>query len=87
MSAHQDIARMPLRLVIQYNEKVISVDVPTREKVVQALTKFSMQLPDAGERGVVLMWLGELSDPLSHYSCLTGENWRVSISGALAGEA
>ncbi len=66
---------------------MISTTIPDRQGVVRLLTKFAGRLgataAGANERGYLLMWLGELPDPLPHFKCLTGENWRVSFSGEI----
>jgi hypothetical protein len=81
--AEDHIAKFPLILVLKVGDQHRTLSFNTRQEVISVLTKFANRLSDPSERGMLLMWLGDLSDPLTHYNAIAAAGWRVSISGEL----
>ncbi len=78
-----DIGVPPWAVNICVGEKVITGNVPDRGALVALFSKFAAKLPVPGERGLILMWLSDLPDPLPHFGCCSAEGWRVSFSGEI----
>ncbi len=82
-STRHDIGRPPFSVNICLGGRVVVTTVPDRGTLLGLLQKLAARLPVPGERGLMLMWLSDLPDPLPHFGCCSAEGWRVSFSGEI----
>ncbi len=79
----RDVGKPPFSVNICLGERVAVTTVPDRATLIALFQKLAARLPIPGERGLMLIWLSDLPDPLPHFGCCSAEGWRVSFSGEI----